>query len=190
MQKLRWSQSFDGEAGMSKATSNKKSKRPGIPASHLREFARLLETSSPFRLSDLAKLLLKHVSPRMVGLATLAADRVFKAAAKRGEIVRHGHLHWVAANKGSAVALLSGRSVPHYEEVIQLDIRTRKPEKWAFVDLETGDCFSGNHKGELKVASNQVVEEVAAIVNKKSSLHWINSGNSNLLNRGNNAKEE
>jgi hypothetical protein len=37
--------------------------------------------------------------------------------------------------------LIDGNIVPEHEDVITITIRTHCPDKWRFVDLETGDVW-------------------------------------------------
>jgi hypothetical protein len=44
--------------------------------------------------------------------------------------------------------LINGTEVPEDERLIELTIRTHCPEKWRFVDLETGDVWQWNGEWE------------------------------------------
>jgi hypothetical protein len=78
------------------------------------------------------------------------------------KLVKDGHVHWriVVAEERT---LRSGRQVPDLPEVMKLDLSTRCPQKWASVDLETGQVWIGAHDG-WKRADDTVRTEIAAIV--------------------------
>lgn len=40
--------------------------------------------------------------------------------------------------------LLDGRQVPELEEAKILTIKTKAPEKWLLIDLETGERYTGH----------------------------------------------
>lgn len=44
--------------------------------------------------------------------------------------------------------LKDGSTVPHLEKSTVLEIRTKCPNKWKLVDLETGEEYIGNRPGE------------------------------------------
>lgn len=149
---------------MSKTASSK------IPVSHARIWDALLDEfgTNPFRLSDLAKRLFKLVRPRVMSTATKAADLIFKDAAKRGEIIRHEHLHWVRANKMNSVVLRSGRSVSYSELACPMTINTHAPEKWALVDMQTGEVYVGDARGGWKRAGDQICADVESLAKAKN----------------------
>lgn len=107
---------------------------------------RFLETvDAPFRRSNLVKILLPMTSPRSLGMATHIADVLLKELAATGRIQRHGHLHWVCTS--SQRQLLDESLVPELGDAVDLHLKTKCPEKWVAIDLETGDVWRGSAKG-------------------------------------------
>lgn len=119
--------------------------------------------NKPFRRSALSKTLYPLTNPRSRQKADAIADKLIQMAAKAGEIIRHGHLHWMRAEKGRT--LLSRRRVAEYPDKIDLRLTTHCPGKWVAVDLETGDVFIGSRAG-WKRADRQHRKEAAKVVKK------------------------
>jgi hypothetical protein len=122
-------------------------------------FARFLETRgpAPFRRSDVAEIVYPlQSSPRTAQKADQLAAALIKDAAAAGELRREGHLHWVRCS--SVRTLKSGRTVAEQPELVQLPISTHAPGKWAAVDLETGEIWSGTDKGWRRADKGAVAE--------------------------------
>jgi hypothetical protein len=45
--------------------------------------------------------------------------------------------------------LLDGEEVKVHEEIIDLSIHTRVPEKWILIDMETGQVYRGSDNQEM-----------------------------------------
>jgi hypothetical protein len=45
--------------------------------------------------------------------------------------------------------LLDGEEVKVHEEIIDLSIHTRVPEKWIIIDMETGQVYRGSDNQEM-----------------------------------------
>lgn len=138
-------------------------KTPAITAKHRAALTSLLATvgETPFRRSDLAKLLYPMTSPRSHPRATELAGPVMTESAKESLIRRHGHVHWVrvASHRRS----LTGRTLVELAAPISLSLHTKVPSKWACVDLETGEVWSGSEKGFVR-ASAEVLAELKGFV--------------------------
>lgn len=123
--------------------------------------------AKPFRRSDVVAKMLESRRNRRFGSdwvairkeAELAAADAVKEAASAGSIARTGHLHWVRA-AGAARKTLNGTALSELAAPINLEIRTKVPGKWLFVDCETGEVYQGTSEGSLKRAS---VETTTAI---------------------------
>jgi hypothetical protein len=63
---------------------------------------------------------------------------------------------------GATRRLLSGREVPSLEETVEIKLNTYCPDKWVFVDLETGDMWWYDGTKFLEVSFVEAAE-VAAI---------------------------
>lgn len=118
--------------------------------SHRAKLASLLAErgSNTFRRQDLAALLYPLTSPRSRPRADALAAAVIQEAAKKGEIRRDGHLHWVRVD--NTRRLRSGRPVPELETSTHLLLDTKVPSKWAACDLETGEIWMGAEKGWVR----------------------------------------
>ena len=110
----------------------------------------------PFRRQQLAEVLYTRISPRSRPVADKLAQALMAEMAKSGDIERHGHLHWVKVSNRRV--LLSGRPVPELNEVASLKLSTRCPEKWAAVDMETGEVWVGSRTGWSRATAAQVDE--------------------------------
>lgn len=135
-----------------------------VSAAQRTAFGKFIETQGGkrFRRQDVAKELYRVTSPRSMDAANQLADVFIENLRATNQLVKDGHVHWriVVAEERT---LKSGRTVPDLPEVMQLDLSTRCPQKWAAVDLETGQVWVGSTEG-LKRADDTVRAEVAAIV--------------------------
>lgn len=104
--------------------------------------------SKTFRRQDLASLLYPMTSPRSRPRADALAAVAILEAAKKGDIRREGHLHWVRVDQTRR--LKSGRTVPELQTTQQLVLDTKVPSKWAACDLETGEVWMGAEKGWVR----------------------------------------
>lgn len=110
------------------ATKPKSSVTVGMIAKWASFFDSLGE--KPFRRSDLAAMLYSSTSPRSKDHAIRAADKIIRDAAKKGEIVRFGHLHWQRVSvDGHARTIKSGAKVEALAKCIELNITTHCPRK-------------------------------------------------------------
>ncbi len=116
---------------------------------------------TPFRRSDLARLLYVATNPRSEKRADELAAIAIKDLAKAGRIVRHGHLHWAIPKLDRT--LLSGRNMAVQEKPVHLPIHSKTPEKWVSVDLQTGDVWAGSLSG-WKRAGAEPRQEALAIL--------------------------
>lgn len=120
---------------------------------------------TPFRRQDLAAKFYPMTTPRSRERADALAKKVMDELAKEGKIVRHGHLHW---EKTSAKrSLRSGREIPELSEPMTLTLKTRCPEKWAAVDLETGEIWMGSAKSGWTRPTAQQSQELGALLSEK-----------------------
>ena len=119
--------------------------------------------SSQFRRSDLAERLFSLTNPRSREKALEHADAIMKRAAKKGEIVRIGQVHWrrVVTKR----TLRSGREVKELERLTELALQTHCPDKWVSIDLETGDIWVGSDTG-WKRAAGDVQREVRDLLSR------------------------
>lgn len=134
-----------------------------VSAAQRTAFGKFIETQGGkrFRRQDVAKELYRVTSPRSTDAANKLADVFIENLRSMNKLVKDGHVHWriVVAEERT---LKSGRTVPDMPEVVKLDLSTRCPQKWAAVDLETGQVWVGSGEG-LKRADDTVRTEVAAI---------------------------
>lgn len=119
----------------------------------------------PFRRSAVSKVVYPHTNPRSLPRADALADALIQASAKAGELVRHGHLHWMRAQKGRI--LKSGRKVAELADTVELKLDTHCPEKWLAVDLETGDVWVGGRKGWGRANKDQRAEAAGVLKRPK-----------------------
>ncbi|MCL4722890.1 MAG: hypothetical protein KJZ90_01245 [Rhodocyclaceae bacterium] len=121
--------------------------------------------AKPFRRSAVSKVVYPHTNPRSLPRADALADALIQASAKAGELVRHGHLHWMRAQKGRI--LKSGRKVAELADTVELKLDTHCPEKWLAVDLETGDVWVGGRKGWGRANKDQRAEAAGVLKRPK-----------------------
>jgi hypothetical protein len=128
--------------------------------SHLRAFERFIEAAGmePFRRSYLSEQIYPLTNPRSRQRADEIAHALIQDGAKRGQLQRHGHLHWMRVTSGRT--LKSGRSVPELHAEVVLTTTTRCPAKWASVDLETGDVWVADEMGRWKRPSQAALAEI------------------------------
>ncbi len=119
----------------------------------------------PFRRSAVSKAVYPHTNPRSLSRADALADALIRDSAKAGELVRHGHLHWMRAQKGRI--LKSGRKVAELADTVELKLDTHCPEKWLAVDLETGDVWVGGRKGWGRASKEQRAEAAGVLKRPK-----------------------
>jgi hypothetical protein len=134
-----------------------------------RVFASFVEKQGamPFRRSDLAEVLRPHISPRSLAMAGNLADVFIQRTRAENKLVKAGHVHWrfvVPVER----TLHSGRVVPELPEIKKLSLDTRCPEKWAAVDLQTGEVYVGS-PDSWKRADGGVRGEIAAILAQKGA---------------------
>jgi len=115
----------------------------------------------PFRRSAVSKVVYPHTNPRSLSRADALADKLIQASAKAGELIRHGHLHWMRAQKGRTLG--SGRKVAELADTVELKLSTHCPEKWLAVDLETGDVWAGGSKGWKRASKEQRAEAAGVL---------------------------
>ena len=84
-------------------------------------------------------------------------------ASKNGLIRREGHVHW--ARVASHRKTLGGRKLVELPAPMSLALHTKVPNKWACVDLETGEVWAGTEKGLVR-ASSEFLSELKPIVAK------------------------
>lgn len=159
------------ELAMAQSLPASRSRGPTIVrASHERAFAAFVEAqgAKPFRRQDLAEVLRPHTTPRSLETARRLADVFLERLRTTNKVEKAGHVHWrlvVPAER----KLHSGRMVPELPEVQKLALDTRCPQKWAAVDLETGQVWAGSTTG-WKSADGVVRTEVAAILAQKGAV--------------------
>jgi hypothetical protein len=56
-------------------------------------------------------------------------------------------MHLTSTTKTSRV-LLDGEEVKVHEDIVDLSIHTRVPEKWILIDMETGQVYRGSDNQE------------------------------------------
>lgn len=119
---------------------------------------------SKFRRQDLTEVLVGKLRKGNMSerreRATSDADSALARAHGEGIIARNGRLHWVQgpAWKGlqQGRKLLDGSVVPDRPDEVTLTLRTRAPEKWIAVDLETGQAWLGSSNGWTHPGSTHV----------------------------------
>lgn len=116
----------------------------------------------PFRRANLAARVIRRIRPRSQVQAERIADAIMKEAARAGQIVRHGHLHWVrvARNPGKR-QLRSDRLAPERRETVTMTVDSRVPSKYVLVDLETGDLWEGTASACWTRAAASMHDEAA-----------------------------
>lgn len=65
--------------------------------------------------------------------------------------------------------LRGGRVVPEQEENVMLALKTKCPDKWVVVDLETGDVWGGGMAGWTRAAED-LRSEARAVLSGGSSV--------------------
>ena len=139
-----------------------------LSSSALRIVRDIVDASAgPFRRSHLSEALYPTTRPRSRVTANAIADRALSHLSREGAIERSGHLHWIMVS--STRILKSGRPVAERSEVVSLPLRTRCPDKWVAVDLETGEVWRGTPGGEWQTADVETRRDVAAVLGDGSS---------------------
>ena len=141
---------------------------PELTPLHHAKFASFLAErgSKPFRRQDVASTFFSPMTnPRNRPLADALAAAAVQGAAKKGEIRREGHLHWVRVDQTRR--LKSGRAVPELEITQKLVLDTKVPSKWAACDLETGEVWMGAEKGWVR-PSSVFMSELKALLSSGS----------------------
>lgn len=116
----------------------------------------------PFRRQQLAQAIYPRTTPRSRERADDIARLIMLDMFKAGTIQRHGHLHWVEVSKKRV--LKSGRTVAELSETTKvLSLDTRCPQKWAAVDMETGEIWVGSASGWRRATEVQGSEVVACL---------------------------
>ena len=114
---------------------------------HRQALAEVLDTFAGrrFRRSDVADRIYPLTTPRSRERANSICDQLLREAGSIGRIRREGHLHWISVTRSRA--LVDGTTVPELDQVHQLSLETRCPDKWLAVDLETGQVWRGSVNG-------------------------------------------
>ncbi|KVP75308.1 hypothetical protein WJ96_05995 [Burkholderia ubonensis] len=135
-----------------------------VSAAHQRLFDRFLEErgDKPFRRQDIADVLYPHLRPRTMGAACNLADVFLRQLKSANRLTKAGHVHWQLIVPTERT-LKGGRQVQEHADAKDLTLTTRCPEKWACIDLETGEVWGGSDRGWLK-ASDVVCREAAAVL--------------------------
>lgn len=142
--------------------TNKAKVKLVVSSAHRRAAETFLDAvEGPFRRAGLSKALYGLTAPRSGTTADRIADALMRELAKAGRIQRHGHLHWVKVSKERK--LRSGRVVPERNNVAELRLTTRCPDKWLAVDLENGTVFAGGNGRWRKATPVERKEAMACI---------------------------
>lgn len=105
--------------------------------------------------------------PRSDETARRLADVFIERMRATNRLVKAGHVHWRFV-VGTERKLHSGRMVPELPESQPLTLNTRCPQKWAAVDLQTGQVYTGSTSG-WQGADGPVRAEIAAILAQKGA---------------------
>ncbi len=111
----------------------------------------------PFRRQDLAALMYPLTRPRSREAADQAAAKCIQRLLAAKRLVKAGHVHWQLVVPQERV-LQSGRRVPELPALHDLALKTRCPQKWVSVDLETGDVWVGSEAGWARAPAAVVAE--------------------------------
>lgn len=136
-------------------------KRPATQA-----FEAFLATSQAARFfpSDVVALVYQFTSPRSRDLAAEFADTLMRAAVKAGRIQQRGSLHWFVVRPQRFRRLSHSGVAPELTDPVRIDVRTRCPNKWALVDMETGSVLRGEADGTWSAADDETRRNVLAAV--------------------------
>ena len=102
-----------------------------------------------FRRSDISDLMFETTRPKDHPRSIVLAEVAISQAAAKKLIERSGKLHWVFVESMRKTKI---GPVAELLNTVEIKITTRAPEKWAFVDLESGDVYMADRKGDLKKA--------------------------------------
>ena len=140
---------------------------PKLSDKHRRVLAEVLANfgSRPFRRSDVANHMYPLTAPRSHVKADAFAEAAMREAAGLGKIRRHGHVHWIGVDHTRR--LLDGTPVAELEKPVPLTLNTKCPDKWAAIDLETGQVWMSRN-GQWTKASSYVAAMVAGAAGAKS----------------------
>jgi len=127
--------------------------------------------AQPFRRQDLASYLYPHIQPRRMEAASGLADAFMNRLHAAGQLKKAGHVHWQLVISEERT-LLSGRKVRENADVRDLTLKTRCPEKYVTIDLETGDVWVGSSDG-FKRAAGEVLTEALSILTKSASVKKV-----------------
>lgn len=140
-----------------------------INAKHRLALARIVEVfgAGRFRRSDLSAQVYPLTSPRSRELADAISERVLREAAAAGKIRREGHLHWIKVGEGRV--LLDGSAVPELPDAQELTLKTKCPQKFLSVDMETGDVWRGTAQTGWKRQNNVDRAVLAALLGSRAA---------------------
>ncbi|TXH00055.1 MAG: hypothetical protein E6R08_01060 [Nevskiaceae bacterium] len=96
--------------------------------------------------------------------ALIAVDDAISAAAAAGEIARHERMFWVRATPGRV--MVDGEPLRELEAEVVAEVKTKVPEKWLFVDGESGEVWQPDAKGQLKRASSAAMARLHIVAQK------------------------
>ncbi|MBV7542076.1 hypothetical protein [Acidovorax sp. sic0104] len=131
-----------------------------VRASHRKVCESFMDSrTTPFRRQDLAAKLYPLTTPRSRDRADILAKKLMDELAKQGRIIRHGHLHWQQVSKSRK--LHSGREVPELNKTVTMKLDTRCPQKWAAIDMESGEVWMGDSKGLWTRPTTEQMAELA-----------------------------
>lgn len=114
-----------------------------------------------FRRSDISDLLFETTRPKDHHRSVALAEAAIAQAAAQKLIERSGKLHWVFVERTRKTKI---GPVAELLNVVEVKITTRVPEKWAIVDMETGEVYMPDKKGELKKAIMETRHQVVAAI--------------------------
>lgn len=133
----------------------------------------------PFRLNDLAEAISgpqksasasgpvqRHRNRVMGPAASRAATRIIQGWREQGLVVKAGSMYW-RGTKGMPAGTdvnaqpyvrktVGGRVMPEQKANVVLKVTTRVPQKWAMVDLETGEVYQGSADGLVRLDPDYV----------------------------------
>ena len=111
----------------------------------------------------------KEVMARGEGLIKVAGQPLVRDVQSSGdggiffanEMAKAGEIYWVEAPRQRR--LRDGKTVPDLSELSTLEVQTRCPEKWAAVDMETGEIWVGTPKGWSRATKVQATGVLACM---------------------------
>lgn len=96
--------------------------------------------------------------------ALIAVDEAISAAAAAGEIARHERIFWVRATPGRVT--VDGEPLRELDAEVVAQVKTKVPEKWLFVDGETGQVWQPDARGQLKRASSAALARLRIVAQR------------------------